>query len=141
MGAFFRMYKRIGKRKKQFIGYEQAILCLDTLYEQFIHAKLAEGRSKRTIDQYLDMKGIERAIQTVTTDVIRDYIVWMLHEQVRFEGHQFVDGQYKTIGLSPVTVITRIKTLSVFFGFLSSEKLIIDNPMRRFILKNIWRNS
>ncbi|PWK15770.1 tyrosine-type recombinase/integrase [Tumebacillus permanentifrigoris] len=144
------MDKRIGKRKKQTrSAHELDALCLDTLFEQFIRAKLAEGRSKRTIDQYrenykflltyIDSKGIERTVNSLSPVVIRDYIVWMLHEKVRFEGHQFVNEQYKTVGLSPVTVNTRLKTLRVFFGFLHSEDHIEHDPMR--LVKNVEENE
>lgn len=54
----------------------------------------------------------------------------MLNEKVRFEHHRFKTDEEKTVGLSPVTVNTRIKTLRPFFKYLKEESLIHEDPMK-----------
>lgn len=111
---------------------------LEEAFSRFIIAREAEGRSPRTIErdrtnfktflEYLDKRNLQRDIRLVTKELIRDYVVWMLHEKVRFEGHKYKSDDEKTVGLSPTTVNTRLKTLKVFFRFLKDEELIEHNP-------------
>ena len=140
------MDKRKGKRIKQTRNEESGRdLSLDFLFEQFYHAKTAEGRAKGTLQQYklnygffaeyLDAKGIDRNLGNVDPCLIRSYIVFMMEEKIRFDGHQFVPDHAKTVGLSKATINTRLKTLRVFFQFLEDEQLIITNPMKS--IKNV----
>ncbi|WP_346603457.1 tyrosine-type recombinase/integrase [Bacillus thuringiensis] len=115
------------------------------MFERFYHAKVAEGRATRTLHQYkenfrhftyfLDYKGLNRKIDTIMTDVIRNYIVFMINEKIQFEDHNYKPDDCKTVGLSPSTINTRLKTLQVMFRFLVDEKLIERNPMKR--IKNV----
>ena len=140
------MDKRTGKRVKQNRNEEsEKDLSLDLLFERFYHAKTAEGRAKGTLQQYrlnygffveyLDGKGIDRNLGNIDSSLIRDYIVFMMKEKVRFDGHQFVPDHAKTVGLSKVTINTRLKTLRVFFQFLEDEGMIRSNPMKA--VKNV----
>lgn len=70
-------------------------------------------------------------MRLITADIVRGYISYMLKEKVRFEGHKFKSGREQTVGLSPVTINTRLKTLRVFFRYLCDEDgIITENPMR-----------
>ncbi|ARU61962.1 integrase [Tumebacillus avium] len=143
------MDKRIGKRVKTNRISVVQNLSLDAYFEQFMYAKTAEGRAKRTLEQYrmnyeffvkyLDLRGVERQVQQMTTELIRGYIVWMLHEKVRFEGHQYVPESEKRVGLSPVTINTRLKTLRVFFRFLMGENVIENDPTES--IKNVTEDE
>ncbi|WP_257206333.1 tyrosine-type recombinase/integrase [Bacillus cereus] len=113
--------------------------------ERFYHAKVAEGRATRTLHQYkenfryftyfLNYKGLSRKIDTITTDVIRNYIVFMKNEKIQFEDHNYKLDDCKIIGLSPSTINTRLKTLRVMFCFLVDKELIERNPMKQ--IKNV----
>lgn len=112
---------------------------MDAMFERFYHAKVAEGRKERTLESYrenygffvgyLDKRGIGRDVRNVTPDLIREYIVWMLHEKERFEGHKFKPKSEEGAGLSPTTVNVRLKTLRTLFKFLSEEGIVETNPM------------
>ncbi|HHP1113584.1 hypothetical protein ACTFRO_03195 [Bacillus cereus group sp. MYBK163-2] len=90
--------KRKGKRvKKELRTF--ATQTIDDLFERFYHAKLAEGRATRTLHQskenfryftyFLDYKSLSRNIDTITTDVIRNYVVFMENEKIQFEDHNY----------------------------------------------------
>jgi integrase/recombinase XerD len=144
-----RTNKLKGKRLKKVRTNEKVKFDLEEAFAKFIIAREAEGRSSRTIErdrtnfktflEYLNKKNIQRDIRLVTKEVIRDYVVWMLHEKVRFEGHKYKSDDEKTVGLSPTTVNTRLKTLKVFFRFLKDEELIEQNPTED--VKNVRENE
>ncbi|MES5921922.1 phage integrase SAM-like domain-containing protein [Bacillus cereus group sp. RP37] len=132
--------KRKGKRvKKELRTFTTQTI--DDLFETFYHAKVAEGRAERTLHQYkenfryfthfLDSKGLSRNIDTITTDVIQNYVVFMKNEKIQFEDHNYKLDDCKTVGLSPSTINTRLKTLRVMFRFLVDEELIESNPMKQ----------
>jgi integrase/recombinase XerD len=140
-GVFFVLDKRKGKRVKATrTEINKDKYSIDQLFELFIHLKIAEGRSKRTLYKYrnnydcfikyLKTQGIENDIRLITKDIVRNYIVWMLTEKVRFDGHRFKNDEEKTVGLSPVTVNTRIKTIRSFFKFLKEDGYVKSNPMK-----------
>lgn len=132
--------KRRGRSVKSVRDAALAEHSLDDLFERFYRVKVAEGRAETTLNgyrenfgyflRYLDEQGIPRDVRNVTTDLIRDYILYMMNDKVRFEGHRFKSDAEKTVGLSPVTINTRLKTLRVFFGYLASEGLIESDPMK-----------
>ncbi|WP_054949190.1 tyrosine-type recombinase/integrase [Numidum massiliense] len=118
---------------------------LQGLFDKFYRVKVAEGRAERTLRgyrenfgyfmDYLNEKGMSADVRLITTDLIREYVVHMLREKVRFDGHRFKPDYEKRVGLSPVTVNTRLKTLRVFFGFLHDEEIIDRDPMKS--VKNV----
>ncbi|MEZ2660608.1 tyrosine-type recombinase/integrase [Aneurinibacillus aneurinilyticus] len=130
--------RRIGKRKKNERNSVRAEYSLERMFDIVYTAKMAEGIKAGTLRnyrtnwkfflEYLDMRGIAHDIQNVTTDLVREYIVWMLNEKVRFDGHKYKPEEAKTVGLSPVTVNTRIGTMKAMFKFLYDEEKIEYNP-------------
>jgi integrase/recombinase XerD len=76
----------------------------------------------------MDDNGIARDVSNVTTDVLRSYIAWMLNSKRKWEGHKHKTEANMTVGLSPVTVNTRLKGIRTMFRFLKSEGLIEKNP-------------
>ncbi|TNO91082.1 tyrosine-type recombinase/integrase [Bacillus cereus] len=132
--------KRKGKRVKKELRTFMAHT-IDDLFEKFYHAKVAEGRAEHTLRQYkenfryftyfLDYKCLSRNIDTITTDVIRNYVVFMKNEKVQFEDHNYKPDDCKKVGLSPSTINTRLKTLRVMFRFFVDEVLIEGNPMKQ----------
>ncbi|UQD51450.1 hypothetical protein C0971_05010 [Bacillus methanolicus] len=137
--------KRKGKRVKNVRAVRKSVDNLDDLFLKFKAIKRAEGRAESTLNQYdvnygyfaeyLDRKGIKRSMTAITKETIRDYIVYMRDEWVKFEDHKFKTEEYMTPGLSPVTINTRLKTLRVMFKCLFEEGLIDHNPMEG--IKNV----
>lgn len=130
--------RRIGK-KVRFNRREREITeALDDLFSIFYNAKVAEGRSDRTLEtysenyrffcDYLDNNHVPREISEVTPTLIRGYITWMLKTKRKWEGHGHKKEANMTEGLSPVTVNTRLKGLRTMFRFLLTEGHIESNP-------------
>lgn len=63
--------------------------------------------------------------------MIRNYVVFMKNEKIQFEDHAFKSSDSKSVGLSPSTINTRLKTLRVMFRFLIEDGLIEENPMKQ----------
>ncbi|WP_025026666.1 tyrosine-type recombinase/integrase [Caldalkalibacillus mannanilyticus] len=130
--------KRVGRSTKRVRSSVANPHLLDDLFEKFYHAKITEGRSKRTLTSYrenynffvsyMDDCGVARNVENVTVDLIRDYISFMLQEKVQFEGHPFKPKSVEKIGLSPITVNLRLKPLRTLFKFLVREGLYTENP-------------
>ncbi|MED4016974.1 tyrosine-type recombinase/integrase [Sutcliffiella cohnii] len=131
---------RKGKTVKSLRTEVKNFQSITTCFERFIEMKIAEGRAKNTIQKYrdnhtyfmefLNLKKIEPDIKYITKEVIRAYIVFMLNDKVRFEGHRYKKDEEKTKGLSPSTVNTRIKTLRPFTKFLVLEGYLKSDPMK-----------
>ncbi len=138
-GDFF-MGERVGKRVKNDREVVKQDFTLQYLFEKFYTAKVAEGRTDKTLNsyrenfnfllEYLNCKGIEPNSNLMTSETMRNYIVYMLKEKIRFDGHTYKDNKEKTVGLSPVTVNTRLKTLRTLFKFLCEENLMESNPLQ-----------
>ncbi|KIV55277.1 integrase [Aneurinibacillus migulanus] len=130
--------RRVGKRTRGERDSIRVEHSLETMFDIVYTAKMAEGIKAGTLRnyrtnwkfflEYLDMRGITHDIRNVTTDLVREYIVWMLNDKVRFDGHKYKPDEAKTVGLTPVTVNTRIGTLKTMFKFLYDEEKIDINP-------------
>jgi integrase/recombinase XerD len=130
--------KRTGKKAKFERKTKSVITSLDELFKFFFDAKVSEGLSKRTLNsyrgnykflcEYLDLMEIPHTVSDVTTDVLRSYQTWLLTGKRRFEGHQHKSEKEKTVGLSPVSVNTRTKTLRAMFRFLVHENIMDRDP-------------
>ncbi|WP_026574568.1 tyrosine-type recombinase/integrase [Bacillus sp. UNC438CL73TsuS30] len=131
--------KRKGKTVKSARSRSRDLRNLDDLFEKFKRIKQAEGRAAGTMIQYsanygyfigyLDDYGIPRSMDAISREVIRDYIVYMKDQKIKFEDHRCKTEQDQTIGLAPSTINTRLKTLRVYFKTLMDEGLIDENPM------------
>lgn len=112
---------------------------LDDIFQTFIRDRKAEGVGDRAVDdyeysfryikKYLDQRELSHDIRNITTDLIRDYIVYMKDEAVKFEGHKFKKDKHKEIGLSNSTINTRIKSLKTLFNRLESDGKWMDNVL------------
>jgi integrase/recombinase XerD len=137
--------KRTGKPVKKERAVRKTADNLDSLFQTFKAIKRAEGRAERTLNQYEENYGyfieylyrhkIKRSLNEITRESIRDYIVYMRDKWVKFEDHKFKTKEAMTVGLSPSTINTRLKTLRVMFKCLIEEGLINSNPMEG--VKNI----
>lgn len=134
------MGQRVGKRVKNDREVVKKDFTLQYLFDKFYTSKVAEGRTDKTLNsycenfnfflEYLNYKGIEPYSKFMTPEIMRNYIVYMFKEKIRFDGHTYKDDKEKTVGLSPVTVNTRLKTLRTLFKFLCEENLMESNPLQ-----------
>jgi len=112
---------------------------LDVAFDNFFDDMVSEGRADGTLRQYqsnyryfveyLDDKHIEKKLSAIDKGVIRGYVIYMLREKVKFEGHKYKTEKDMTVGLSPQTVNTRMKTIKVFFRHLHNEGVIDSCPV------------
>ncbi|HFJ9318629.1 TPA: hypothetical protein ACGW54_003940 [Bacillus tropicus] len=123
--------KRKGKRvKKELRTF--ATQTIGDLFEKFYHAKVAEDRAERTLHQYkenfryftyfLDYKSLSRNIDTITTDVIRNYVVFMKNEKRTFisspvPSHIHLPA-YKTLSVSFPLFLLLLLQLSSLLSIL-----------------------
>ncbi|MGG1846194.1 tyrosine-type recombinase/integrase [Bacillus wiedmannii] len=134
-----------GKRIKQTRTTRRTLDDLHVLFTTFTHVKEAEGRAPGTLRQYrenfhyfieyLNEKDIAHNLVALDTDIIRNYVLYMRNEKVKFEGHRFKKEKYMTVGLSESTVNTRLKTLRAFSRYLYEERIIDENPLLK--VKNL----
>ncbi len=139
---------RKGKRVKQArkgSSLRKSIYDLSVLFDKFYSAKTAEGLAPGSLDKYLRTwkyfagyltdNGIGADIRNIDIDLAREYIVWLLEDRVKFDGHRFKTDDCKTKGLSPRTVNDHIKSLRTWFNFLVAEGIAEYNPFEN--LKNV----
>lgn len=138
--------KRQGKRVKTVRTIvRKSASNLDDLFMKFKAIKQAEGRAPGTLNQYednygffveyLDRHGIRRSMKDITKQTIREYIIYMRDKWIKFKDHKFKTEAEMTVGLSPSTINTRLKTLRVMFKCLMEEGLIDHNPVEG--IKNV----
>jgi integrase/recombinase XerD len=112
---------------------------LDEAFEYFAKAKLAEGLRERTINdyrkhieylkRYLATRGLANPFVTdLTTEIIRDYINYLMYEHHAYEGISSRKRQEK--GLSVQTINMRIRSLYTMCSFWLKEGLIDDDPTK-----------
>jgi len=113
---------------------------LDVIFENFIRDRRAEGVGRRAVDdykysfkflkEYMNRIGVEHDIKNVTEDLIRDYIVYMRDEAIKFEDHPYKTDKQRKVGLSVSTINTRIKSIRTLFNRLESDGLWTNNVMK-----------
>lgn len=135
------MDNRIGKKYKFARSTKPAGKPLDDLFDIFYAGKVAEGLSQRTLEmyrenyryltEYMELTDVEQTFTAVTPDLLRSYIAWMLHGKRKWEGHAHKSEKNMTVGLSPVTINTRMKSLKTMFRYLNEEGHISHDPCSR----------
>jgi integrase/recombinase XerD len=131
-GVFF-MPRKVIERA----GYkDKNTYTLDEALESFIHGKSAEGVRERTIADYrthwkyfkhfLDYRHYKiHYVTELTADIIRDYINYQRFEKVQYESDY--DRKNHSVGLSPVTINIRIRTLKAMCHYWNQEKMIAED--------------
>lgn len=115
------------------------LLTIEQALTRFVRAKEAEGIRPRTIreyynhiayltDYFTEIKDVQKPLlDDLTSDLIREYITYLLKEKRRYEGEK--GRKDKTVGLSPNTVNIRLRTLRTMCRFWYAEGMIEVNPM------------
>lgn len=120
---------------------DQRLYTVDEALEIFIRGKEAENVRPRTIKDYRQhmsylMKYIVEVrqektpfyIEDLSSQIIRDYIVYLKDEKVAYEGAEGRKDLRR--GLSVNTINMRLKTLRTLCTFLYADGILDDNPMK-----------
>lgn len=105
------------KRKANEVGFID--VTNDKLKRRFVASLRLEGKSEKTIDQYvlaidLLLKDIDKQITEINTNDVRYHL-----------------SEYQRSGVKNSTVDNRRRNLSAFFSWLEKEELIVKSPMIR----------
>ncbi|SET43342.1 integrase/recombinase XerD [Oceanobacillus limi] len=115
-------------------------ITLDEALEIFVNAKEAEGVRERTVKEYrLHIRYLsefiseqngqaEVMLSSVTPDIIRAYITYLLRDRKAYEGD--LTRRDTKEGLSPNTVNIRLRTLKTMCRFWYEEGYAESNAMK-----------
>lgn len=130
-----------GKPKKLARRLAEASEPLDDLFHAYYQAGVAVGRAPATLKsyvhnyaafcEYLDVHGVPRELSYITTELGRDYVIWLRDEKQQFNDKSKMPNYKKVIGLLPKSVNTRLKMLKAMFKFLLEDGLIEHDPFYR----------
>lgn len=112
---------------------------MQSAFDYFISAKIAEGCRPRTITDYtnswryftnwLKENGYQSEhIHEITTEIVRKYIHYSSTEAPRFKGHPLIQND-QGMGLSPATINMRIRALKATFNFWVNEGFLMRSPV------------
>lgn len=118
---------------------------LEEAVDFVVRIKRANNLKERTISGYIqNMRYFidwtnerygEITINQVTTDMLREYILWCSNDKEYYAGHPFKsEFNRERRGLSPASVNVRIRVLRTFFSTLYEEEVISKNPVRNVSL-------
>lgn len=135
------MNKTKGKPKKLTRNVNEADESLDDLFHAYYQAGVAVGRAKATLSsyvhnyaafcEYLDVHAIPREVSYITTEIGRDYVIWLRDKKQQFNDKSKMPNYKKVIGLLPKSVNTRLKMLKAMFKFLLEDGRIEHDPFSR----------
>ncbi|GMA60379.1 tyrosine-type recombinase/integrase [Alicyclobacillus fastidiosus] len=107
--------------------------------QEFLTAKISERSSDRTIKDYrrhfrylmnwLDSKHPGIKLTQITPAILREYVTWMSTEKEKYDDHPRRIKR-SIIGLSPVTVNVRIRTMKAFFNWCEREGHVAKSPAK-----------
>jgi integrase/recombinase XerD len=130
-----------GKAKKLSRSVPEKYESLDDLFHVYYQAGVAVGRAPSTLKsyihnyaafcEYLDVRGVPRELAYITTELGRDYIIWLRDEKQQFNDKSKMPNYKKVIGLLPKSVNTRLKIMKAMFKFLLDDGLIEHDPFHR----------
>ncbi|WP_377887959.1 tyrosine-type recombinase/integrase [Alkalihalobacillus sp. R86527] len=114
-----------------------------TIFEQFLEYKQKQNLRPSTLNQHIaTFKNAENFHATKTekplflndmnTDFFNDYVYWMKHEAVKFEGHKYKPESAQVKGLSDASIEGRIKYIKSFINWCVKKGHIKQNPFDNF---------
>lgn len=119
---------------------------LQKAMDEFLAAKASERAAPRTIHDYkrhfryfnrwLDKKYHGMRLPQITSQIVREYVAWMSSEKERYDDHPR-RAKRSIIGLSPMTVNVRIRTLKAFFNWCEREEHVSKSPARDIKLQKV----
>lgn len=135
---------QVGERR-EIINVSLPSYTLSEAVEFVLKVKRSKNLKERTLNgyvqnmQYLIDWVTERygdvAAAEVTTDMLREYVLWCAEEKEFYGGHPFkADYGRDRRGLSAASVNVRIRVLKTFFAVLHEEEVIDRNPAAKLEL-------
>jgi integrase/recombinase XerD len=130
-----------GKPKKLARRLAEASESLDDLFSAYYQAGVAVGRAPATLAsyahnyaafcEYLDVHAIPREVAYMTTELGRDYVIWLRDKKQQFNEKSRMPSHKRVTGLLPKSVNTRLKLLKAMFKFLVEDGLVEHDPFHR----------
>jgi integrase/recombinase XerD len=112
---------------------------IEQAMQEFITAKVSERAAERTIKDYrrhfrylmnwLDSKHPGIKLTQITPAILREYVTWMSNEKEKYDDHPR-RMKRSIVGLSPVTVNVRIRTMKAFFNWCEREGYVAKSPAK-----------
>ncbi len=142
---FFDEKVKVGKRQPH-IRKDTKVKKSDTakvVFEKFLEAKKKQNLRPQSLNQFIFLfNSIESFhatrsdrpfnLSNITTNFISDYVYWLKHECVKFDGNKYVPNYAKTKGLADASIQSRIKRLKTFINWCLKEERIKVNPFNKF---------
>ena len=144
--------KKKTMRSKRAVGFDHSEQMLESVtleqaMKDFVTAKRAERAAKRTIRDYethfryfldwLEPRYGKSSVVSITPAIIREYVTWMSAEKLPFDDHPHRRAKKGIVGLSPMTVNVRIRTLKSFFNWCQKEKYTYLSPTADLKLQKV----
>lgn len=119
--------KKVVKRRNTATSPKEIEMSIEQAFDYFLAVKKTEGVRDRTVRDYrehfeyfTDWLSEPTDLTDITTQVIRDYIVYMKEERFNDKTGE--------LGLSNYTINIRLRFLKTLFNTLASEGVIEHNP-------------
>lgn len=129
------------RRTKKTVRTANTTDSLDEMFQIFYQAQVSVGRAKSTLKgyvsnyaafcNYLGARGVPRLFSHLSTELGRDYVIWLRDEKVKFDEDSNMPSGMRTVGLLPKSVNTRLKLVKGLFSFLVEEGIIREDPFYR----------
>lgn len=114
-----------------------------SIFEKFLEAKKKQNLRPGTLNQHILLyNNIETFhhsrtdrpfyLADITSEFISDYVWWLKHEAIRFEGHSYKPESAQTKGLADASIEGRLKYLKTFINYCLKEELLLKNPFDKF---------
>lgn len=142
---YFDEKEKVGKRQQHKRKAEKIVKPepVRSIFEKYLEVKKKQNLRPGTLNQLILLyNNIETFHNTrtdrpfylsdITADFISDYVWWLKHEAVRFEGHSCKPKSAQTKGLADASIEGRLKYLKTFINFCLKEELLLKNPFDRF---------
>lgn len=113
------------------------------VFEKFIEVKKKQNLRNQSLNQFVVLfNSIESfhitrstkafTLANITTSFISDYVYWLKHDCVKFDGNKYVPDYAKTKGLADASIQSRIKRLKTFINWCMKEERLKVNPFNKF---------
>lgn len=113
------------------------------IFERFLEYKQKQNLRSSTLNQHIGtFKNMELFhasrfdrpfyLKDVNSDFISDYVHWMKHEAIRFDGHKYKPKSAQTRGLADASIDSRLKYVKTFFNWCVKRGHMKQSPFDSF---------
>ena len=140
--------RAVVERSANHEGKKLISMTIEDATEYFLNLKKTKNLKEKTLAGYaLNMSYFatwlnERyegvSVSKITTEILREYIMWCAKEKQYYENHPFKQKHYQgKTGISAASINVRIRVLKVFFATLRDEEVIDRNPAEKLSLMRV----